>query len=36
MVAQAAGSDAIEASDITGAADEGLAADEGAVTQGAG
>ena len=36
MVAQAAGRDAIEASDITAAADESVADDEGAVAQGTG
>ena len=36
MVAQAAGRDSIEPADITAAADEGVAADEGAVGQGTG
>ena len=36
MVAQAAGRDAIEASDITSAADESVAVDERAVRQGTG
>ena len=36
MVAQAAGRGAIEASDITAAADEGVAVDEGTATQKAG